>query len=412
MAEKLMMTALSPTMEEGTIVKWRKKEGEAVSAGDVLCEVETDKAIMEYESMQSGTLLKIHVKEGVSAKVGQMIGILGTPGEEISALAEGREDEKTAVSDESKREASEAARAEPPSSSPAAGKAGNERITPAAPGKASVRSSPLARKLAEKHGIDWKQLAGTGPAGRVIQADVERAMQEIPAGGAAAEDREIPVSEKRRIIAERLSGSMFSAPHYYLTVSVRADGLVQARQNLNAQRETKVSLNAFLMKFTAETLRRHPMLNATWKGTTILQHGRIDLALAVAQEDGLITPVVRDCGRKGILQIDQELQGLIEKARKRTLLPEEYSNSTFTLTNLGNFEIEQFTAVINPPNSAILAVGQISRQPIADEQGQIHAASILKLTLSCDHRLVDGAAGGAFLRDLKHLIEYPASVWH
>jgi len=409
-----MMIALSPTMEEGTIVKWRKKEGQPVSQGDVLCEVETDKAVMEYESMQSGTLLKILAGDGTSAKVGRTIAILGSEGEDISSLLEPqdepREPEKTVAKTESQTKEKSRPQTDQKPVPSIIGKESKVKMETVEKEEHAIRSSPLARRLAEKHGIDWKHLHGSGPAGRIVQADVEHAIQESSRNVAPQQDREIPVTEKRRIIAERLSGSMFSAPHYYLTVSVRADGLVLARKNRNAQRQEKVSLNAFLIKFTAETLKAHPMLNATWKGPRIIQHGRIDIALAVAQEDGLITPIVRDCAQKGILQIDRELKALIEKAQKRTLQPDEYTNSTFTITNLGNYEIEQFTAVINPPNSAILAVGQIAREAIVDEQNGISSASIMKLTLSCDHRLVDGASGAAFLRDLKHLIEYPVSI--
>ncbi len=437
MAEKIPMTALSPTMENGLIAQWRKQEGEAVASGDVLCDVETDKATMEYIAMQEGTLLKIVTPEGAQAAVGDTIAIIGAKGEDISGLLAGS---KTAQAQavpqpKSKAEPEQAPRPELPRRSP----------------DEPVRSSPLARNLARQHNLRLEDISGSGPNGRIVEKDVQafiggagilpanKTAGMIPAAqenrgqdiGDAGESRagcprhgdarvtgaplkveRIAINPKRRTIAQRLSESMFTAPHYYLKMSAAVDQLFAARQRLNAERKTKVSINAFFMKLVTECLRRHPKVNATWTDKEIIRHGRIDMALAVAQEDGLITPVVRNCQSKGILAIDEELTTLIDKARTGRLQPEDYSNSTFTITNLGMFGVEEFTAIINPPNSAILAIGTAIKEQVFDAAGAASLQTRVRLTMSCDHRIVDGAVGAAFLRDLKGLIEYPIDGWY
>jgi pyruvate dehydrogenase E2 component (dihydrolipoamide acetyltransferase) len=253
----------------------------------------------------------------------------------------------------------------------------------------------------------------------VVKRDVESALKQRPAAAGAAAvpeaaraDQRLPISGKRRVIARRMAESKFSAPHYYLKIEVAVDPLLQARARLNAGRPAgeKVSLNAFLLKFCAEALKRHPQVNSSWQGDAILRYARQDLGLAVAQEDGLIAPVVRDCGAKGILQIDRELRALVEKTRSNRLTPEEYAGATFTVSNLGSAGILEFTAIINPPGSAILAVGRISRVPVVEQEEQIHVRSQMILTLSCDHRVVDGAVGAEFLAELKRLLENPIEV--
>jgi pyruvate dehydrogenase E2 component (dihydrolipoamide acetyltransferase) len=280
-----------------------------------------------------------------------------------------------------------------------------------------VRSSPLARKLAAERGIDIGSVRGSGPAGRVVRRDVESAGAGVTRGGAPARpvaaagaDEVVPVSGKRKVIAQRLAESKFQAPHYYLKISFEMDGLMAARARLNEKRKEKVSFNAFMHKVTAEALRRHPGVNASWQGDTIRRFGSIDLGLAVAQSDGLITPVVRNCGAKGILEIDAELVVLIEKARTGKLMPEDYTGATFSISNLGSFGIEEFTAIINPPGSAILALGKIAKVPVVAGDGSIAVRSMVKATLSCDHRVIDGAVGAAFLADLKEMIENPMAV--
>jgi len=403
MAEKLLMLALSPTMETGVIAKWLKKEGDVVESGDLLCEVETDKATMDYESPASGTLLKIILEEGSSAAVGDLIGVVGKPGEDIKALL--AEPEEQAKPESPKPEKAQSAPEKQPNA-PSLETTGE---------KGRVRSSPLARKLAEMNGIELETVKGSGPEGRVVKADIEKAMAgqaAAPAANTAAPapvsgDTVIPVSGKRKVIARRLSESKYSAPHYYLKVRVAMDTILDARAKLNAKASQKVSLNAYLIKFAAEALKRHPAVNASWAGDSIIRFGRVDIGLAVAQEDGLITPVVRDCANKGLLEIEKDLQDLIQKARSNALKPEEYSDATFTISSLGSFGIEEFTAIINPPGSAILAVGEIRKEPVVQPDDSIQVKQMMRLTLSCDHRVIDGAVGAAFLTDLRTLLEEP-----
>lgn len=447
MAERIVMTALSPTMEEGTILKWEKKEGDNVNAGDVLCEVETDKASMDYESTQEGTLLKIVLQESESAKVGDTIGIIGAEGEDIADLLESVESEGTgggaaqeATTEETK--APGAPEAEKPAQ-PAAPEPPHPTGAPEAPGAvergaaqpavagegsltpegARVKSSPLARKLAAQRGIDLTMVPGSGPNGRVTKKDVEnfrgapaapRAGAAAAAGGGAApfpsEDQKIPLGTRRKVIAQRLSESKFTAPHFYLKVSADMEQVMNARKVLNAALPEKASMNAFFMKFAAEAIKRHPVVNSSWQGDHILQHGSIDIGLAVDAGNGLITPVVRNCGNRGVVDIDGELKVLIEKARNNELKPEEYTGATFTISNLGSFGIEEFTAIINPPGSAILALGKTQATPVVTDSGEIVPRPMMKMTLSCDHRVIDGAAGARFLSDLQGIMENPVRV--
>ena len=463
MAEKMLMLALSPTMEEGTIVSWSTQEGDKIENGDVVCEVETDKATMEYESLQAGTLLKILVQEGESAAVEQPIAIIGEEGEDIADLLKEIESEsggglKTGVQSGGKTAGEKESEDDAPSKGTAGGAGGSGAASTAGGAGESgveggrIKASPLARNLAEDAGIDLATLQGqgSGPGGRVVKKDIEAAKagggaaaggpqasaQAQPAGadkGAAAaqkapapgsglgamppvnstgiEEQHIKIGRKRAVIAQRLAESKFSAPHYYLTTSLRADPLTDSRAAIN-QRVTKaggakLSLNAFIMKLTAEAIKRHPIVNASWKDQEIYIPGSIDIGLAVALEDGLITPVVRNCGGKGIRQIDAEVQQLVAKARAGKLQPEEYSGASFSISNLGTYGIEQFTAIINPPASAIMAVGSVTREPVELENGSISFDNKMKLTLSCDHRVIDGAVGAAFLRDLKAIFEDP-----
>lgn len=443
MAEKIVMVALSPTMEDGTIAGWSKKEGESVSAGDVLCEVETDKATMDYESTQEGTLLKIVKGDGESATVGEMIGVIGEEGEDISdLLAEaesGGEESKDSGDKEAEADVSKGGdgssggtQGEPAKpagggspaasgSSPAKGGQAAASGGPAARGESGiVKASPLARKIASDKGIDIAQVPGSGPGGRVVKADVENfkgvpatADSEAPAVTAATmmpgQDRTIPVDRMRATIAKRLGESKFGAPHFYLKLSVDMRGILEARSRLNKELGDKVSLNAFMIKFAAEALKRHPNVNSSWQGDHIIEYGSVDIGLAVEMKaGGLITPVVRNCANRGIIDIDGELKGLIEKAREGSLKPEEFSGATFSISNLGSFGIEEFTAIINPPGSAILALGNTQKTPVFDENDNLSVVPKMKMTLSCDHRVVDGAAGARFLHDLQRMMEDPA----
>ncbi len=428
MAEQVFMIALSPTMEEGTLVRWKKKEGEWVDAGDVLCEVETDKATMDYESTSGGTLLKILLQEGEQAAIGEVIAIIGEEGENIDNLLSSLRSDSSQEPDSLSVDSTD-------SSQRPQIKEINEiqrNVERAADFQAGsrIKASPLARKIAEMNELSLRDIRGSGPEGRIIKADVEKFMKEKAAGTvpaskklpvgvtpvkplagyvlqAALGDEEIPVTTARKIIAQRLSESKYSAPHYYLTVTVNVDSLINTRKKLNQSRSEKISFNALLTKYAAEALKKHPMVNASWNGDTILKRKQVDIGLAVALPDGLITPVVRDCGNKGIFDIDEELRELIDKARNKKLMPDEYQNASFTISNLGSFGIEEFTAIINPPGSAILAVGEMKKMPVVDEEDNIKVQTQMKLTLSCDHRVIDGAVGAAFLKSLKDIIEDP-----
>lgn len=439
MADKMLMLALSPTMEEGTIVSWHKKEGDKIENGDVVCEVETDKATMDYEAMQEGTLLKILIDEGENAAVEQPIALIGEEGEDISKIMdEISAQAESSGQDQAAKEGSDDKSAEAPAEKASAPEgAAQEPQASAQETDSRLKASPLARNMAQEAGIDLARLQGSGPEGRIVKRDVEKAKSEgypagaggagaastggvktgmaggfaAPAGPSGIEERRIPVGKKRKIIAQRLAESKYSAPHYYLSLSVSTDPLMTSRRNLN-QRLTKeggdkLSLNAFLIKLAAEAIKRHPIINASWEEENIHIFGSIDIGLAVALEDGLITPVVRNCGAKGIAQIDRELQELVSKAHAGKLSPEEYTGASFSISNLGSFGIEDFTAIINPPASAILAVGAVTRQPVELEDNSISFDNRMKLTLSCDHRVIDGAVGADFMRDLKQIIEDP-----
>ncbi|MBN2510422.1 MAG: pyruvate dehydrogenase complex dihydrolipoamide acetyltransferase [Spirochaetales bacterium] len=446
MAEKILMIALSPTMEQGTIITWNKKVGDTISSGDIICEVETDKASMEYESIQEGTLLKILVDEGGQAVVGRTIAVIGKKDEDISGLLEqiaSEEKEKPGTDtpeEKTKQEKNAAEEDEKPKTSSGGDKKADEPDKPQASQKdvppppsdsrpedpeERVYASPLAREMARQAGLDIVKIPGSGPRGRVVQRDVKEALkrpgeysQALVAGahasavsGQTEEDRRIPISGIRRTIAQRLAASKFSAPHFYLKVNVRGEGLVRARRSLNETlKDTKVSVNAFLIKFAAEALARHRNINAGWTDEAIIEFSSIDIGLAVSVPGGLITPIVRNCGVKGVKAIDDELSALIEKAKNGSLKPGDYSGATFTISNLGSFGIDEFTAIINPPGSAILAVGALKAEPAAAPDGSVQVVQQMALTLSCDHRVIDGAAGAEFLNTLKRFMEDPVQI--
>ena len=434
MAEKIPMTALSPTMEEGTITSWSVKEGAEVSAGDVLCEVETDKASMDYESPQDGTIVKIIVAEGGNARVGQTIAIFGDKGEDLSAIEKEIADEGAggapAAAPEPASTAptpSPVAEAPPQTEAPAAERAPSEPGPVAPQGTAAVaggnvKASPLAVKLAAQRNINLALVAGSGPGGRIVKRDIESfrgvssaVVTSAPASGAFAssprnEDEVIPVAGKRVAIARRVVASKFSAPHFYVKTSVEMTNIIAARKMLNDALPTKVSLNAFFIKFAAEALKRHPVVNSSWQDDKIVQYGSIDIGLAVDLGNGLMIPVVRDCGNRGIVDIDGDLQELIQKTGEGRLKPEEYNGATFTISNLGSFGVEEFTAIINPPGSAILALGASKATPVVKGDGSLGVGTIMKMTLSCDHRVIDGAAGGRFIHDLQQMMEQPVRM--
>ncbi len=436
MATKVHMEALSPTMEEGQIVKWLKDEGDAVKNGDVLAEVETDKATMELVARGTGILRKILAREGDTTPVGEVIGIIASEGEDISGMVGGAGagdggggsgpeagETSPAPAGEPTPPAKSGAPADAPAASPTPGDG------PAEEG-GRVKASPLARRLAEEAGISLSGLEGSGPGGRIVKRDVEAAVEggeaapsgapeeeapaRPPAAAPAAEGDyvDIPLTQIRKTIAKRLVESIGPVPHFFLTVDIDMSGAVETRKRINALLASsggKISYNDLVLKATAVALHRHPECNAHWMGDRVRRFNRVHLAVAVAVEDGLITPVVRDADRKGIAEIGEEVKEMAGRAREKKLKPEEYSGGTFSVSNLGMFGIEEFTAVINPPEAGILAVGAVEDRVVAVD-GEMVIRPRMKVTMSCDHRVIDGAQGSRFLATLKELLEEPVRM--
>ena len=424
MAEVIRMPRLSDTMEEGNIVGWQKKVGDKVAPGDILAEVETDKATMELESFNDGVLLHIGVPEGPVAVEG-VIAIIGDAGEDITALLKEIEAEANAPA------AEEPVVEEKPAPAPVASPAPKQVAPPvqAVPQVAStattdgrVKASPLAKKMSKDAGLDISRLQGTGENGRIVKRDIEAAL----AGGgnsiayspgpiaAAAYDPSVygdkPVSQMRKVIAKRLGESKFSAPHFYLTMEMNMDKMKAAREAINEDSPIRISYNDLVVKACATALRKHPEINASWLGDKITYHEDINIGVAVAIDEGLMVPVIRQADRKTLVAIKSEIKDLAGKAKSRKISPEEMSGNTFTISNLGMFDIEEFTAIINPPDACILAVGSIIEKPIVKD-GAIAIGNMMKVTLSCDHRIVDGAKGASFLQTLKSILENPVKLW-
>jgi pyruvate dehydrogenase E2 component (dihydrolipoamide acetyltransferase) len=402
MAEVIEMPRLSDTMTEGVISRWHKKVGDTVKPGDLLAEIETDKATMEFEAPVGGTLLHIGAEEGKPIPIGVVIAVIGKPGEDISGLL-------------SDRKAASASSEAPPTPAVAATSAPAQvSISAGSTDEGTrIKASPLARAMAREAGIDIRRVQGTGEGGRIIKRDIEAHLSEVKVSPAPTVSREAPspytdqpLTQMRKTIARRLTASMQEAPHFYLSLSISMERVTEWREKLNALSETKISFNDIILQACAKALKKHPLLNASWTGEAIRLHHEIHIGFAVAIEEGLIVPVLRHADRKGLSEIAAETRALSEKARQRKLSPEEYTGSTFSVSNLGMFGIEDFTAVINPPEAAILAVGAIQPMPVVRE-GQVAIERRMKVTLSCDHRVVDGATGAQFLQTLKQLIEEP-----
>lgn len=413
MAEVVNMPRLSDTMEEGTVAQWHKKIGDKVEEGDLLAEIETDKATMEFEAFQEGVLLHIGVEEGNTAPVDSILAILGEEGEDISSLLSGGSssaEAKTEVKEEVVESSSEprqenSAKSEEPFN-------GNR-----------VKASPLARKLAEDKGVDINQVKGSGEGGRIVKRDVDE-FKSAPAPSAAQPQvnlasagaapagmsyDELPVSQMRKTIARRLSESKFSAPHFYLTLDIDMDNAIEARKSINAVAPQKISFNDFVIKAAAVALKQHPVINSSWAGDTIRRNHEINIGMAVAVDEGLLVPVIRNADQKGLATINTEAKEFAGKARDKKLQPSEWEGNTFTISNLGMFGIETFTAIINAPDACILAVGGIKQVPVV-KNGAVVPGNVMKVTLSCDHRVVDGASGAAFLNTMKGILENPLNM--
>jgi len=453
MATKVVMAQLSPTMEEGKLVEWKVKEGDEVSQGDVLAEVETDKANMDIEAMTGGTVRALLASEGDVVEVGALIGVLGDLDEDISAIVEqagaskdggaesppASEGEETSEAEARAEASAEAAEPEAAESATAEVAASSDADAPISRQTSSgrVKVSPLARRIAEDAGIDVARLSGSGPGGRIVKSDVEAAIASGgPAGAPAAEagaaptrstagagalrparleDEQIELSQMRKTIAKRLVQSIGPVPHFFLTTEIDMGRALDLRKSLNERLAgrgdggAKVGVNDLLVKVAAEALARHPEINASWDGDAIQRHGSADIGIAVAVPDGLITPVLREADRKGLVQIAAEARDLIERARTRKLKPEDYTGATFSISNLGMFGIDEFTAIINPPEAAILAVGGTVEKPVV-EDGEVVVRRRMRVTMSCDHRVIDGAMGAAFIQTFRAMLENPLEL--
>jgi len=429
MATVVKMPKLSDTMTDGVVASWNKKVGDTVKKGDILAEIESDKATMEFESFYNGTLLYA-MEAGKSAPVDSILAIIGEPGEDISALLAGEKDaskkseEKKAAPAEKKAEPVAEKKAEPVAQQKTEQREApvQQRTATAMPvsngnGDSRLKASPLARKLAEEKGIDIAMLKGSGDFGRVVKRDVEGFhpglapnLQSFAGATAAAENfTEEPVSQMRKTIARRLAESKFSAPHFYLTMEIDMMEATKAREAINAVSPVKVSFNDLVVRASAAALRRHPKVNSSWLGDRIRYNQHIHVGVAVAVDEGLLVPVIRFADTKPLSQIASETKTFAQKAKDKKLQPADWEGNTFTISNLGMFGIEEFTAIINPPDACILAVGGIKDTPVV-RNGQIVPGKVMKVTLSCDHRVVDGASGAAFLQTLKSLLENPVTI--
>jgi pyruvate dehydrogenase E2 component (dihydrolipoamide acetyltransferase) len=413
MEEVILMPRLSDTMTEGVIADWHKKVGENVKKGDVLADIETDKATMELESYKEGKLLYVGAQKGEKIAVNELLAIIG--------------DEKKVKVDQVVAAVKNKG-ASPVAAAPAADQPASKTTAPAAEVPAStslngdgrVKASPLARKLAEEKGIDISRVHGSGDGGRIIKKDIDNF---VPAaeGGTATKPAaatvatgpagqvsfdEVPVSQMRKVIAKRLAESKFSAPHFYLTMSIDMDKAVESRARLNEVSPVKISFNDLVLKAAAVALKQHPAVNSSWLGDKIRINHHVNIGVAVAVEDGLLVPVVRFADTKSLSQIAVEVKDFAQRARSKKLQPADWEGSTFTISNLGMFGIDEFTAIINPPDACILAIGGINQVPVV-KNGAVVPGNVMKLTLSCDHRVVDGATGSAFLQTLKGLLEEP-----
>lgn len=418
-AQVVTMPKMSDTMTDGTIASWLKKVGDKVQAGDILAEVETDKATMELEAYEDGTLLYIGVDAGNSVPVDGVIAIIGEKGADYEKLLAAHKAKSSSSEQPEKTEVEKAApvMAESKTTSPQPAK---QESSAAQNGR--IKASPLAKKMAEEMGYDIRKISGTGDHGRIVKRDVEEYAPSaapatdsqgqtisIPAVVGQESYEEINVSQMRKTIAKRLAESKFTAPHFYLTMEINMDKAIEARKGMNDFSPVKISFNDIVIKAVAAALRQHPKINSSWLGDKIRYNKHIHIGVAVAVEEGLLVPVIRFADNKSLSHISTEVKDLATKAQNKQLQPSDWEGNTFTISNLGMFGIEEFTAIVNPPDSCILAVGGIKETAVVRD-GQLVPGSVMKVTLSCDHRVVDGALGAAFLKTLKGLLEDPVRI--
>jgi len=438
---EIQMPKLSDTMTEGTLVAWKKKKGDQVSAGEVLAEIETDKATMEWESPEDGTLTEIYVQEGGKVNVGDRIAFIGGEGEEAPKEEEKKKEkeekeEKPKAKEEEKKEEKpkkaeqpkeETLTTEEKEEKKAAPPKAQKKAEPEKPApkiekaeEARVKASPVARRIAAELGVNLSSVNGTGPEGRVTETDVRAAAKsksaapaaKVPAAVKAGESARIQLSGMRKIIAQRLVESLGPVPHFYLNIDIDAAPLMEAREELKSAGEgadaAKITVNDFLLKAAVQAALKVPRVNASFDGDAIVQYADIDLGIAVAIEDGLLTPVIRAAQNKSLREISELAKDLAHRARNKRMKPEEFQGGTFTVSNLGGMGIDSFSAVINPPQGFILAVGRITKVPVVDDCDQIIVGHRMSLTMSCDHRVIDGALGAEYLKELRQLLENPA----
>lgn len=411
--EIIRMPRLSDTMEEGTVAKWNKKEGDSVKSGEILAEIETDKATMDFESFYDGTLLKIGIPEGQSAPVDSVLAIIGPSGTDVSSIDLSQLDSTNSTTEsitakEEKQEAKTETKTETQSSV-----ASTQQAAPDKTESKRIFVSPLAKKIAQEKGIDLRLITGSGEHGRIVKRDVENYQPTtgpayIPVG--VEQFEEVPNSQMRKTIAKRLSESKYSAPHYYLTIELDMDHAIASRSAINEMAGTKVSFNDMIVKACAMALRKHPQVNSQWNGNTIRLAKHIHIGVAVAVDDGLVVPVLKFADQMSFVQINTTVKELAAKARNKKLKPDEMEGSTFTVSNLGMFGIKEFTSIINQPNSSILSVGAIIEKPVV-KNGQIVVGNTMTITMANDHRTVDGATGALFLQTLKQYIENPITMF-
>jgi len=437
---EIQMPKLSDTMTEGTLVAWKKKKGDHVSAGEVLAELETDKATMEWESPEDGTLTEIYVQEGGKVNVGDRIAFIGGEGEgapKQEAPAQEKEEKPKPAEQKEKRPQVESEKPAPAEAKdketapPQQKKTVEAGIPPAAkaekPEEARVKASPVARRVAAELGVDLSDVKGKGPDGRVTETDVRAAAKSVAVladrGGAKAESKPAPaikagesariqLSGMRKIIAQRLVESLGPVPHFYLTIDIDAGPLMEAREELKSAGEgadaAKITVNDFVLKAAVQAAIKVPRVNASFDGDAIVQYADVDLGIAVSIEDGLLTPVIRAAQDKSLREISEIAKDLAHRARNKRMKPEEFQGGAFTVSNLGGMGIDSFSAVINPPQGFILAVGKITKVPVIDDCDQIVVGHRMSLTMSCDHRVIDGALGAEYLKEFRHLLENPA----
>jgi len=393
MATRIDMPKLSDTMEEGIILKWKKNEGDTIKQGEIIAEIQSDKADMELEAYESGVILKLFAKEKEAVKIGAPLVIIGKAGEDFSNLLKTEtkkfENKKSASSEISKTT--------------------KTTVSKISTSDKRIKASPLAKRIAIEKGVELNYLVGTGPLGRIVKQDVENYSLVSNVKFSDEDVNRIPISLMRKTIARRLSASKVIAPHFYVTIEIRMDKVAEMREKINSEKNVKISYNDFIVKAVSIAIQKHPGVNSSWNHDSIVYHKKIDIGVAVSTDEGLTTPVVRNSNNKSLQEISSEIKQLAIKSKERKLKPEEFQGSTFTISNLGMFDVENFTAIINPPESAILAVGTVVEKPIVSAN-KIVIGKVMKVTLSCDHRVIDGAMAGKFLQTLKQILQSTTEI--